>query len=351
MLNYLQSEAHATATTRRPFFAYLAFSAPHWPLQAPAEVIEKYRGRYDGGWEVLRKERLERQRRLGVLADSAALTAPATMADWNVLSAEEKRRQARLMEIYAAMVDRMDTNIGHVLDYLRASHQLDNTVVIFLSDNGAEGGNASHQTQMVTGKALPQAPFEALGSAHAIESYGPNWAQAATAPYRLYKSNATEGGIHAPAIIRYPSFTRKQGVDRSFLTVMDIAPTVLELAGLGHPGATYRGRDFEPLLGTSLAPYLRGESPDIHPDTAVTGWELFGQRALRQGNWKIAYVSKPNGSGHWELYDLATDPGERRDLAARHPEKLQSLTALWEQYRAANNIILDEQMMSPYNWH
>jgi arylsulfatase len=350
LLGFLRDEAHTTAAAPRPFFAYLAFSAPHWPLQAPAAVIEKYRGRYDRGWEVLRQERLERQRRLGILTDNAALTPPGTMADWNALSAEAKQREARLMEIYAAMVDRMDTDIGRVLDYLRASHQLDNTVVIFLSDNGAEGGSASRQTKMVTGKDLPEAPYAALGSRNAIAWYGPSWAQAATAPYRLYKSNATEGGIRTPAIIRYPGFARQPGVDRSFLTVLDIAPTLLELAGANPPGPHYRDRAVEPMIGASLVPYLRGAAARIHPETAVTGWELFGQRALRQGDWKIAYVSKPNGSGQWALYDLAADPGERRDLAAEHPAKLKALIALWENYAAENHIIRSEQMISPYNW-
>jgi arylsulfatase len=332
---------------RRPFFAYLPFTAPHWPLQAPAATIEKYRGRYDRGWEVLRQERLQRQQRLGLLAADAELTPPATLADWEGLSAEQKRRQARMMEVYAAMVDRMDYNIGRVVDYLREQGELDNTVIVFFSDNGAEGGSAARQISMVTGGQLERAPYESLGGRDSRVSYGAHWAQAATAPYRLYKSNATEGGLRTPAIIRYPGFAR-QGIGRSFLTVMDIAPTVLQLAGVEAPGKHYRGRSIEPMSGRSLVPWLDNKADGIHAASHATGWELFGQRALRQGDWKITYASSPNGSGHWELYDLAKDPGERYDLSARHPARLKSMVAEWDRYAAANDIILHEQVISPY---
>jgi len=343
LLEYLRSDT----SNNKPFFAYLPFTAPHEPLQAPAEIIAKYRGRYDGGWEVLRRERLRRQRELGLLPAAAELSAPATMGDWNALSTEQKQRQSRLMEIYAAMVERMDWNIGRVLDQLRASGQLDNTVIVFFSDNGAEGANAALRLKRLAGIEPQEVPLEKWGSADSLLSYGANWAQTAMAPRRLYKAVSTEGGITTPAIIRYPGFTRQGLVDNSFISVMDIAPTLLEMAGVQHP-ATYRDRPVEPLRGKSLVPFLNRTVDKVHGPKETFGWELFGQRAMRQGDWKITYVSPPNGSGHWELYDLQRDPGERHDISSKYPEKKKALVASWDSYAKDMGIVLQEQVMSPY---
>jgi len=349
LLEFLHSNEQAAGKDKKqPFFAYLPFSAPHWPLQAPAEIIAKYKGRYDGGWDVLRRERLERQRRLGVLPANAEMSAPSTMADWNKLSPEEKQRQSRAMEIYAAMVDRMDWNIGRVLDHLRATGQLDNTVIVFFSDNGAEGGNASHELRMILGRGLKPDPLEKMGSVDSLVSYGPNWAQAGTAPRRLYKAVTSEGGLVTPAIIRYPGFARQGGtVDAHFVTVMDLVPTFLELAGVQHPD-TYQGRAVAPLRGKSLVPFLNKGAERVHDDSEATGWELFGQRALRRGSWKVTWISQPNGSGHWELYDLGKDPGERHDLTAQHPDIARDLIDRWDAYAREMGIILHEQVVSPY---
>jgi arylsulfatase len=333
----------------RPFFAYLPFTAPHTPLQAPAEMIAKYKGHYDQGWNVLWQQRLERQRKLGVLPLNAAAQEPATLLSWDELSAEDKRYSARNMEIYAAMVDRMDWNIGRVLDYLRDTGDLDNTLVIFLSDNGAEGANIIQQTFMAVGIRIPPTPFEQLGSATSKTGYGPHWAQASTMPFRLFKANMTQGGLVSPTIIRYPRFERQGQIDPAFATVMDIAPTVLDLAGVEHPGTKYRDRDVAPLDGRSMLPYLQGRSDRVHGVDEAVGWELFGQRALRQDHWKIAWISKPNGSSDWELYDLERDPGERHDLSEDDPQRLRNMIRLWEQYARDKGVILHEQMVSPYN--
>jgi arylsulfatase len=333
----------------RPFFAYLPFTAPHTPLQAPAEMIAKYKGHYDQGWNVLWQQRLERQRKLGVLPLNAAAQEPATLLSWDELSAEDKRYSARNMEIYAAMVDRMDWNIGRVLDYLRDTGDLDNTLVIFLSDNGAEGANIIQQTFMAVGIRIPPTPFEQLGSATSKTGYGPHWAQASTMPFRLFKANMTQGGLVSPTIIRYPRFERQGQIDPAFATVMDIAPTVLDLAGVEHPGTKYRDRDVAPLDGRSMLPYLQGRSDRVHGVDEAVGWELFGQRALRQDHWKIAWISKPNGSSDWELYDLERDPGERHDLSEDDPQRLRNMIRLWDQYARDKGVILHEQMVSPYN--
>jgi arylsulfatase len=333
----------------QPFFAYLPFTAPHWPLQAPASIIDKYKGRYDGGWDVLRRERLARQQQLGVLPANAQLDAPATLADWNSLSKEQQRYAAREMEVYAAMIDRLDWNVGKLIDYLEKTGEIDNTIILFFSDNGAEGGNAAREIEKVAGVKIPKTPFAKIGSAESINSLGPHWAQAISAPRRLYKSNATEGGILVSAIISYPPSVRQGTIDRNLVTVMDVMPTLLDLAGTQHPGKQYRGRAVEPMQGVSMLPFLLGQADRVHsPDEAI-GWELFGQRAIRQGDWKIAWVSKPNGSASWELYALDKDPGERHDLAGKYPEKLAAMLQHWEHYAKENRIIPHEHLVSPYN--
>ena len=332
----------------RPFFAYLAFTAPHWPLQAPPELIAKYRGRYDAGWEALLRERIEGQRRLGLLPPHADLSLPPTLLPWSSLDPAEQARQSRKMEIYAAMVERMDWNVGRVIDHLRESGRLDDTVVIFFSDNGAAPDSVTHTLLKLAGIDVQEVDLDEMGSADSILSYGPHWAQAAAAPRRLYKSASTEGGLLTPAIVHYPGFRRQGAVTDAFATVMDIMPTLLEMAGARHPGRGYRGRPVEPMLGKSMLPFLTGDRAHIHDEEEVFAWELFGQRAVRQGHWKITYVSPPNGSGRWELYDLSRDPGERHDLSAKHPDVLERLIGHWNAYERTMGLILEEQVVSPY---
>ncbi|BBX96392.1 arylsulfatase [Mycobacterium lacus] len=332
----------------RPFFAYLPFQAPHWPLQAPAESIAAYRGRYDAGPDVLREARLGALKRLGlcppdveahpVVADGAA--------EWADMTAQERALSARSMEVYAAMVDRMDWNIGRVIDYLTGTGELDDTVVIFLSDNGAEG--AIVEAMPLRGAQIAAQiekhcdnSLDNLGGPTSFVWYGPRWAQAATAPSRLHKAFTTEGGIRVVGFLTWPGFARQQQIGTAFATVMDIAPTVLELAGARHPGADYRGREVVPMRGRSLVAYLSGAAEAVHDADAGTGWELFGRRAVRRGDWKALYLPTPYGPGTWQLYDLSRDPGEIDDLAAARPEKLAELLALWDRYVEDNGVILD----------
>jgi arylsulfatase len=331
----------------RPFFAYLPFQAPHWPLQAPDESIAKYRGRYDGGPDALRDARLSALKAHGlcapdviphpVVADSAK--------EWEDMTADEQAWSARTMEVYAGMVDRMDWNIGRVTDYLRATGELDDTVVIFLSDNGAEG--AIVEAMPLSGKFIADRVREFydnsvdnLGRATSCCWYGPRWAQAATAPSRLHKAFTTEGGIRVVSFIRWPGFVRQGAIGTAFSTVMDIAPTMLELAGVAHPQTRYAGRDIVPMRGRSLVPYLSGGADTVHDDRTGTGWELFGRRAIRQGDWKALHLPPPYGTGDWQLYDLSADPGEIRDLAAEYPEKLAELLDQWDRYVAEAGVIL-----------
>ncbi len=339
-----------TEDSGRPFFAYLPFTAPHWPLHAPPEIIARYAGRYDAGWEILLRERLARQRALGLLPPGASEELPPTLRDWESLSPEEQRRQARKMEIYAAMVERMDWNVGRVIESLRASGRLEDTVIVFFSDNGAAPDTVAGLLKKVQGFApLEEGAFADWGSAESMLSYGPHWAQAATVPRRLYKSVVSEGGIASPAIVRFPGFARQNGnMGASFTTVMDVAPTLLEMAGVAPPGTSYRGRTVEPMRGRSMLPYLQGRAERVHSADEAFGWELFGQRALRQGDWKAVWLSPPNGPGRWALFDLARDPGERHDLAQQESARLEGLVRLWDAYAKDMGVILEEQVVSPH---
>ncbi|BAN31378.1 arylsulfatase [Mycobacterium avium subsp. hominissuis TH135] len=345
LLRYLDERA---PDDDRPFFAYLPFQAPHWPLQAPDESIAKYRGRYDEGPDVLRAERLAALKRLGLCP--ADVTPHPVVADgapeWADMTDEERARSARSMEVYAGMVDRMDYNVGRVIDYLSRSGELDNTVVIFLSDNGAEG--AIVEAMPLRGPQIAAQiekhcdnSLDNLGRPTSFIWYGPRWAQAATAPSRLHKAFTTQGGIRVTGFITWPGFARQGQIGTAFSTVMDIAPTLLELAGTSHPGTAYRGREVAPMRGRSLVGYLSGAADTVHDADTGTGWELFGRRAIRQGNWKALHLPAPYGPGSWQLYDLASDPGELDDLAAARPDKLAELLALWDRYVEETGVILD----------
>jgi len=331
-----------------PFFAYLAFSAPHWPLQAPDELVAKYRGRYDDGPDVLRQRRLARLIELGLCPpDVRPHPVVARSKPWNEMSPDERAVSARSMEVYAAMVERIDWNVGRLLDHLAARGELEDTVILFLSDNGAEG--ALIEAVPVFGPKLMEFiaehydnRLENIGRPNSYVWYGPRWAQAATAPSRLYKTHTAEGGIRVVAFLTSPALARQGGVSHAFATAMDIAPTLLELAGVEHPGATWRGRRIEPPRGRSMGAYLRGEADHVHDDSVATGWELFGRCAIRRGDWKALLLPPPDGPGCWQLYDLAADPGETEALAGAEPERLTGLVRDWEAYVAETGVLIVE---------
>ena len=342
LLDYLTDD---TARAGRPFFAYLPFSAPHWPLQAHRDDIAKYQGVYDAGPEVLRQKRLDRVRELGLVgADETIHPVLAKTKFWDELSDADKKQSARTMEVYAAMVDRLDQNVGRVIEHLKKTGQYDNTVIIFLSDNGAEGAQLEAlpvfgpDISTVIAKYYDNA-LDNIGNGNSYVWYGEHWAQAATAPARLYKAHTSEGGIRTPAFIKHSGFGRQQGISHEFLTVMDWLPTLLNVLDVQHPGTQYKGRDLVPLRGKSILPYLNQQQDHIHDVDHITGWELFGQKALRKGDWKALFIPAPNGPNQWQLYNLAVDAGEIDDLAERYPEKLHELLEDWKVYVKENGVI------------
>ena len=335
----------------KPFFAYLAFTAPHWPLQARAEDIDRYRGKYDEGYAVLRERRLQKARQLGVVSGSAEfVSAMDASATWAGLSDEERKIEARKMEIYAAMVDSMDQHLGRVLQYLKDSGEYDDTLILFMSDNGAEGADRRKLPGVADWlESSFDQSYENMGRKNSYVYYGSGWAEASMGPFKMYKSFLSEGGIRSPAIVSYPRTSRGGRVNHSFASVLDIAPTLLEVAGVAHPGLHYQGKDVLPLSGKSMVGLINGTVQSVHDKDHVMGWELFDHRAVRKGPWKLLRLSsapdwlvEPPNADHWALYNLSDDPGETNDLSGERPELVEQLLDHWQDYAAQNDIILPE---------
>lgn len=342
MLKYIDSGR----PSGKPFFAYLAYTAPHWPLQAPADWIDRFKGRYDQGYEAIRQGRLDKMKQLGLVARDVTPNQPMAsgLPKWEQLSPEQRRRQARTMEIFAAMVANMDANIGRVFEHLKQTGQYDNTIVIFMGDNGAAGNspaNLGKNAQWIADNF--DNSYANMGRKHSFIDLGAQWAQVASVPSPMYKGFTTEGGIHTPAIIRYPGIQHAGSILNTFTHVMDLMPTVLELAHVPAPGATFEGRSVMPMQGVSMIPALDGRSVAER----TTGWELFDRRAMRQGDWKLVFNEKPYGKGDWALYNLADDPAESHDLSAQEPARVKTLLAAWDQYVKTNGVILVSPEVKP----
>ncbi len=325
------------AGSGKPFFAYVAFQATHVPVQAPREFIEKYRGRYDAGWDVLRQQRRDKAAELGLVPRGAPTTTMSTSARWNALGGEDRRYQARQMEVYAAMADAMDHHVGRLVAHLKTTGQLDNTVFLFLSDNGPEGSDyAQAQLWLMTQYSQD---IDRLGGKGAYGIPGPGWASASASPLAGYKFYSGEGGIRVPLIIAgVPGMAANQ-IQRSLTHVNDIVPTLLDLAGLRHPGTFYKGQAIEPLIGRSLLPVLTGQATTVYPADKPIGYELSGNAALFKGRLKLVRNLPPVGDGQWHLYDIETDPGETRDLRGGLPAQFQAMQADYAAYARANGVL------------
>lgn len=388
LLDYL--DERTDDERKQPFFAYLPFSAPHWPLQAPKAVCDKYRGFYDDGPEALRARRLKKLQQLGMV-DSGVTPHPPVITDgqpenWDDLPEHIRQASSRAMEVYAGMVDRMDWNIGRVLDYLKKTGEYDNTFILFMSDNGAEG--ASYEATPLVGDSIMahmekyyNNSLDNIGRGDSFVWYGCRWAQAATAPSRLYKMHSTEGGCRVPLIVRPPTRGASQkgsgkgAITDAFCSVMDIVPTFLEMAGLSHP-AEYKGRSIAPLRGHSWTKFFSlinstesaaaGDAePAIHSPDYVMGFEIAGSGALRRGDWKITFVPAPRGPQKWELFNIREDPGEVKDRAEENPELMKEMLKLWDEYKAEVGVVgvageypnpiqgkgsVFDEMDDPYAW-
>lgn len=338
-LAYLRQDAERAETAAdRPFFLYLAFQSNHIPLQAPREAIERYRGRYDAGWERLRLERRDRAAALGLIPAGAPMVPQA--ADWEALSPEEQRHHARRMEVYAGMATAMDTELGRVVEHLRDTGRYDDTVFVFLSDNGAE---ASDPYDMLAGRIWLGTQYtrdlDRLGGPGAYTAIGAGWAGAAASPLATWKFYAGEGGLRVPMIMAGVPGERPGRIIKEFTHVTDILPTLLGLAGLAVPDGVYGGREVARPSGRSLLPVLRGEADRVRTPDETVGYELAGNAALFRGDLKLVRNLPPVGDGRWRLFDITLDPGETRDLSSARPRDFAEMQAAWERWADDNGVL------------
>lgn len=353
-----------------PFFLYVAYTAPHYPLHARKEVVEKYRGRFAEGWDSLRLARYERMKRLGVIpADTRLPEKDVQCYDWT--DEEWPQWQQMRMEVYAAMVEQMDSGVGKIVEKLREKGELDNTMIVFLSDNGASNEGHLNNTVERTGrpwgdKMIPSQtrdsrpvrsgdiPGMPLGEDDTYGSYGPQWAHLSCTPFRRYKSWVHEGGICAPMIVAWGNEIADKGGFRDGVhAITDFMPTFLELAGGEYPDSI-RGQKTVPIEGRSFLPTI---SENVVDSDRILYWEHEGNKAIRRGNWKL--VAEYPGSwrtlrdyptgGQWELYDMGTDRTEMNNLAALYPELVAQLAAEWEAW-AARALVADWKEIGGENW-
>lgn len=335
LIEYLES----SKGDGKPFFGYLAYTAPHWPLQAPDADIAQYAGRYDEGYEVIRDRRIAKQKALGLIpADfhpNAGLDATFGRPKWNSLSPEQKATEARKMEVYAAMVDNMDRNIGRVIQYLKDTGRYDNTLIVFTSDNGAEGSPSQFVNNPNTDNSLAN-----IGRPLSNVAYGERWAEVSATPFRLWKGMATEGGVTAPLVVRLPGQSVSKPQLSDLTHVSDLLPTFLEAAGIANPGTTYAGRTVHPITGVSLLARLQDRTT-----TATRGAndalvdELFTGRYVIRDNWKLVSVQAPFGDNSWQLFNLATDRSESHNVIDAHPTLAAQLMAEYDAYVARTGVV------------
>ena len=338
----------------KPFFAYMAFTAPHGPLQVPDDWLRRYKNRYDAGWDEIRRQRLARMEELGIV-DRGVNTADRLwfLPRSSMLAPAARVAQGRKMELYASMVEYMDDQIGRVFEYLKQIGEYDNTVVIFFSDNGAEGADLMHMFAGQPGTMgylhamnnFAQTGHNYLGRRNTFAEYGPAWAQVSSVPFRVYKGFLTEGGIRSPLIVSGPGVRGAGELNKeAVLHVKDIAPTLLDLAGVRHP-STWKGREVAPVQGKSWKGTLAGSTRSPRTSDDWLGWELFGNRAVRRGDWKISWLYRPYGTWDWQLFNLADDLGEQFDLSEKFPEKKKELVALWDEYVKTNGVIIGDRSL------
>jgi len=339
------SEEHAKQSKGDPFFLYVAYTSPHWPLHALEEDIAKYKGKYDEGYGPIRNARYRKMKELGIIKDEWGLSGAE--GAWENVPEDRRAWEARCMEVYAAMITSMDRGIGELVDSLKANGQLDNTLIFFLQDNGGchetYGRSASKKNVQPTepmgkdelqtrmnplhtraGEPVQFGPNAMPGPANTYLAYGVNWANVSNTPFRLYKSMTHEGGIATPLIAHWPKgITAGNELRKNTGHLIDLMATCVELSGAEYP-KEFQGHEIRPMEGVSLVPSF-GKNVKIAPERIIL-WEHMTNAAIRQGKWKLVKAS----SGPWELYDMEKDRSELHDLVEKNPEKAKELEVLWE---------------------
>jgi len=326
----------------RPFFAFAAYTSPHWPLQVPESELDRYSGVYDAGYDVLRERNFVNLKNAGIIpGDSRLPPRWDKITPWDELSLEQKKRESRKMELYAAMIENLDGHIGRLLDYLEAKGLMKNTLVVFMSDNGAAANdfyNGEPYKDYI--RAHYDNRYENMGGPNSFVSYGAPWAEAGSAPFKRHKAYTSEGGITAPMIIAGHGVSQRDEVYRGMVTVMDLAPTFIGMANGHYPD----NGSVQPMRGKSIETILSGSSSRVHDENEVFTVFHRNRAYVRQGHWKITQIETPFDEAGFALYDLATDPGETTDLSQKFPEKRLELIELWRQQRLELGIILPSDL-------
>jgi len=329
LIDYIgQREQEAT----KPFFAYLSFTAPHWPLQVPEEWRDRFQGMYDEGWELIRNQRIESAKELGLIPEAAEIPSfPSAIGSWSNLSLEERAREARRMELYAAMISYLDSEVGRLIDYLKATDQYDDTLIVFLSDNGPEGNDIENGLAD-NREWLPSnfdQSFENMGKANSYVALSRGWAHVSAGPLSQYKSFLGEGGVRVPAIISYPKSIRPNSRMSSLTSIMDIAPTLMTFANVPMI------QDYS-MHGRSAADALS------EPNLAERGrdnlaMETYGNKAIWENDWKLIWSWETK---KWELFNLQQDPGETNDLSMLYPARVESMVRLFSEFAEENEVVV-----------
>lgn len=327
----------------QPFFAFVSYTAPHNPLHAPLESIEKYKNRYADGWDALQQRRLKSLQARGLVSNNVnPQSRPDWIPSWESLSESEKRTATRNMAIYAGMIDRLDQNVGRLIARLKALGEFENSLILVMSDNGPskttisdyldlDGAGAGFVNQFNNS-------FENRGLLGSSVDLGPGWAFSLAAPFRLMKGYQSQGGVLSPLIGKLPaSWTKPKGFITAPTHVMDIMPTLTDIANASHPSQNSQPKILS-MQGKSLRSLMQGGDSSAF-DQRGFGGELFGIRGYRRGKWKILKLPNPYGTGRWQLYDLVTDPGESTDLADQYPDRLKGLVADWQKYAKQNGVV------------
>ncbi|OYU51963.1 MAG: arylsulfatase [Alphaproteobacteria bacterium PA1] len=332
MLSYLD----ARPKDDKPFLAYVALQAVHIPVQAPREYTQKYAGRFDGGWDQLRKDRFERAKALGLVSkDAKAPAMHASMRAWDSLSADEKKMQAKAMEVYAGMIEATDAEIGRLVAHLDKTGELENTIFVITSDNGPEpsnpGGERGFNLWMKThGYTHDLANLGERGSHNWI---GPEWASAVATPGYLFKFYTSSGGLHVPMLMAGPGIAADKAVNAAAF-VQDITPTLIDLVG-GAPAIA----DTKPISGRSLAPVLSGQAQAVYGPNDAVGVEVSGNAAITKGDYTLVKYNPPYGDNQWRLYHVVNDPGQTTDLSQQLPEVRADLERAYAAYAKANGVL------------
>ncbi len=319
-----------------PFYAFLSLQALHMPIQVSADYTDRYNGVFDAGWDVMRQQRFERVKALGLVPETTTLAPPPeSHRAWDDLSAGEKKVSAREMQVNAGMMENADYHIGRLIDYLDSQDLLENTIIIIASDNGPESAKttldgpanlALSAVKLIEGF---DTSYDNLGEPRSLTAIGPEWASVSATPFNLYKFYASEGGLRVPLVVAGPGIA-DSGVEQAPVHVADITPTLLDAADVDYDPAAFYGR--------SVLPMLTGETDSTRDDDDTFAFEVSGNAALYRGQWKITRNARPMGDSQWRLYDLSVDPGETTDLSAENPNLFASMLAEYESYSEAVGV-------------